>query len=260
MDLGCSTGSTTADALHDTTSSTDPSSSRLLTLPWEIRQEILQRALPYSSYAGDIESHGVYWCLRSTNVLRTCRQLHVEGTTVLYSLNSFHLVIWTELPAEYQLEEPFLGFYVWKDCPKCGKEDPICEDCLSDPKLGSPRRQMSPERLGMANIMLVRDWVLEIDINVDYDILQNYYSCLFEAPRAEEIKDLVRQVAKTYLSQVRRLRKLRVLWSLSFHKVAAHPDCVKFREEAIQRLKGLGVPIEEILDPEPEAESDTSGN
>ena len=109
MDLGCSTGSTTADALHDTTSSTDPSSSRLLTLPWEIRQEILQLALPHPD-ADWIDCGEPLWYLGSTDVLRTCQQLHVEGTTLLYSVNPLWMVISAELALEDQLVDPYFKF------------------------------------------------------------------------------------------------------------------------------------------------------
>lgn len=128
MDPGCSTVSTTADALHDTTSSRDPSSSRLLTLPWEIRQKILQLALPYTD-PDWFDNGEPLWYLGSTDVLRTCQQLHVEGTTVFYFLNPLYMVmspgLFTEV--DYVHIDPFFSFTGWKRCPKCLNEDDSSE-------------------------------------------------------------------------------------------------------------------------------------
>ena len=251
MTPGSSTLSTT---VKNAPLNANPSSPRLLTLPWEIRQQILQRALPSSFILCEKE---VYWHLGCTDILRTCHQLHVEGTKVLYSLNPFCLVIPTSL--EHHSTELFFGFWGCIHRQEFIKVDRSCEaQCIWVERCTYSK--LLPGRLGMANTMLVRDWLLKIDIDADRELHQDSHGNLYGLPKAEEIQDLVNQVTETYLSQVRLLRKVTVVWVYPYRGYAAHPECVKFMEEVIKPLKGLGVPIEEIVDPDSDAESDTSGN
>ena len=65
-----------------------PRHSRLLALPVEVRSQIIHLILPYSC---PDEIYGYIWHFGSTSILRTCHQLHEEGTTVLYSSNTFQV-------------------------------------------------------------------------------------------------------------------------------------------------------------------------
>ena len=67
-----------------------PRPSRLLALPVELRRRILFFVLPYSR---SDDKYGTLWQLGDTSVLRTCRQFHDEGTSVLYLSNSFTIIV-----------------------------------------------------------------------------------------------------------------------------------------------------------------------
>lgn len=259
MNPACSTVSTTADALRNTTLSTNPSSSRLLTLPWEIRQEILKLALPYIFEDWNEDDEPV-WCLGSTDVLRTCQQLHVEGTTVLYSLNHLCLVISTDISPENKCIDPYLSFSCLKRCPNCLDDDKSREKCRSDQTHAVEflDRRLSPESLGMANIILARDWMLEIHEDTDNEVWVDDDGSLHGLWNAEKTQDLVNEVVERYLSQARRLRKVTVVWYWDFDEYAAHPKCVGFREATLKSLKDLGVSIKEIFPWG--AECETSGD
>ncbi|MDI1489145.1 MAG: hypothetical protein OHK93_008423 [Ramalina farinacea] len=62
------------------------SDSLLLTIPFEIRQRILELLLPYTSIDA---SYGPVWHEGCTTVLDTCHQLRKESASMIYSSNTF---------------------------------------------------------------------------------------------------------------------------------------------------------------------------
>lgn len=102
----------------------------------------------------------------------------------------------------------------------------------------------------MANIILARDWLLQIREEEADEVWEDAAGRLCGLPNARKtqtIQDLVNQVTEKYLRQARRLRKVTVVWEWQFDGFAAHPTCVEFREAAVKPLKDLGVPIGEML-------------
>ena len=117
---------------------------------------------------------------------------------------------------------------------------------------------MSPESLGMANIILARDWILEIHEDIDDGVSVDTDGSLHGLWNVEKTQDLVNEVVERYLRQARRLRKVTVVWYWDFDEYRAHPNCVGAREATLKSLKDLGVSIKEIF--RRVAESETSGD
>ena len=191
-----------------------------------------------------------YWFSGSTEVLRTCHQLHSEERTLLYSLNPFYLIIHPRASTtggfEDQYDDVSLHFQQWNVvCPNCKDDDDSWEACW---KNGThPSRWLLDtlfplKRLEKADVISVRDWVLKIYGHKDS------LSDAIDTSDLREIQDYVSHVAEKYLSQGRRLRKVTVLWGdYLLDGEESDPEYMGSREAAVKPLKSLGVPIEERM-------------
>lgn len=120
----------------DTDNPTEKSTCfRLLELPLENRQQSLHIVLPQTFIH---PSRGPLWELGSTALFRTCQQLHVEGTSILYSTNTFVIRI-------------FLHRHPHLICPLLVKRFPR-KHSLAFPVLASSRRR---------GLQLIRKFELE---------------------------------------------------------------------------------------------------
>lgn len=236
MGSNCSTSSTIADALDATPASTKPSSSRLLALPTEIRREILRLALPFSC-ANKYRDGEFYWHLGSTAVLRSCHQLHVEGTSIMYSLNPLNLSI---LVGKLALFIKYITPGMVKTIGQDGLEQHE-HKVAADEQFGLSKR-IPPTELGKANITFMQHW--SVDIHA-FDSPKNQLPTYVRALQAR-----VAEAAMKYLCQARRLRKVTVRWTrhcVPGNSLLCHEDMATILES----LTDLGVPIEEFFDEVP---------
>ena len=112
----------------DLTASKDQSQCRLLSLPAELRSQIWEcllvqdthAAAQMSSTAPDGVKRRAKFC---ANILRTCKQIHTEGTPILYGQNVFlaHPSLLTSLPSFLLVVRPSRLKLPPVTCPRVAK-------------------------------------------------------------------------------------------------------------------------------------------
>lgn len=209
-----------------------PQPSYLLALPIELRLRILHFALPYSR-PDDIYRY--IWHFASTSILRTCHQLHEEGTTVLYSSNTFQIQV---LPGKQLnkvrsastgvvsvLTVDFkLWFYehYWDLVP-------------------TYRCFLEPIPMRLEDLRLIRRW--EIHISRIYPYMKTK-DCYDPFKVALVVQDHVLSLLNGILQGIQDSRKVRVRWSGAACEV--HSD--KHRETILKPLRDKGTEVEEVFD------------
>ncbi|MCJ1432114.1 hypothetical protein MMC27_001470 [Xylographa pallens] len=164
-----------------------PPPSRLLTLPTELRSQILRHLLPRSLSAPSPTDPPI-WLRGTTAILATCRLLYAEGLPLLYSHNVFALDV------------------VWDCCTFAYRY--FSRSATTHPLI-APRTMAFPDDLAPRNVALMRRLQVRVHHVDSYLGMMKYgYG---GSGLAEGLADQVRWLGRI-LGRLERVVELRVVW------------------------------------------------
>ena len=184
---------------------------RLLDLPPENRRQILGLVMPYTIYKKFWGAH--WWISGNTALLRTCQQLHSEGSSILYSTNTFAI--------ELSLDR----------CPQFIKWSSR-HGTREFPMLSCFRRN---------DLQRIRKIELGIS-SFDVDIGLGKYNITNMGGLALGLREEARKLVQALSQQRDTLRLARVLWN----KRDAETDMEQHRNTVLLPLKEAGFQVEEV--------------
>ena len=154
----------------------------------EIRNMILKWALP-STYTD--ENGENVWQLGGTSLLRTCRQLHAEGTSILYA-NPFNFTLDTAISDTIYIR------YI-HSMYKSGKEWSIL------------KKKVSLANMAPRNVALMRHWIMDI-VGWGYSPHHSYWWLKREVDFIWWFAEHVEEALKGPLQQIKGVKKVTVKW------------------------------------------------
>lgn len=206
-----------------------PQPSRLLALPIELRRQILHLVLPFGRHRG---LNGSLWHLGDTSLLRTCHQLHEEGTFVLYSSNIFQLRVrpgdYTPVVTSRVDLAPIEKFSLW---------------FFSQPRtdIHILREFFEPLPMRLEDVWLIRRW--EIYIFGIYPYMK-INDCYDPFKVALVLRDRLQNLVNGILQGRQDLKMVRIVWETEECEV--HSD--EHRETMLKPLRDKGMAVEEVFD------------
>ena len=234
----CSSDSGIDNAVIDTqTQCAAPGPSRFLALPIELRRLNLSSVLPYS-WSDD--KFGTVWQSGDTSVLRTCHQLHEEGTSVLYTSNAFQLRLTTKW-GEHSTELP----HTVDKAPTLDASMYFC--CVSQNGRAHIFRQfLEPFPMRPEGVSLIRRW--EIYIYGMYHYMR-INGCQDPFTLASMLRDRMQYLVSSRLQGGQDLKMVRVIWECQrwdIQRSEAYND--EHRETILKPLCDKGMAVEEVID------------
>ena len=209
-----------ADSLDKSVESSSPdagntaeenASFRLLDLPPEVRRQILGLVLPQTYIH---RWWGPFWKNGNTALLRTCQQLQAEGTSILYSTNTFVIQI--------SLHR----------CPQFLKRTSQPEHDCSFSILSAFRQQ---------DLQSIRKIDLEVT-GFDVDVGLGKYNIMNMGGLALGLQEEVRKLLQTLSQRGAIVRVGTVVWT----NRDAQEDMEQHRKTVLSPLRKAGVQIEEL--------------